>query len=259
MFRFFVCPSNITKEYIYLNDEDLKHIRSVRLRPDEEFVVCDSEGTDYVCFLDKKDGLPVAGILKRQKSISEPTVLCKCYMAFSKGDRLDYAVQKAVELGVHEIILFESEHCVAVPNDIPKKVTRLSRIAYETAKLSGRGKVSEVSYGGKLEKIINDAILNDKNVLFFYEEETELNIKDILCKIFPPDGPVCSAESADNKKRSDGGISIITGPEGGFSSAEASLVRSKNIPVVSLGSRILRSETAPVVALSAIMYHTGNL
>jgi 16S rRNA (uracil1498-N3)-methyltransferase len=176
-------------------------------------------------------------------------------MAYSKGDRLDFAVQKSVELGVHEIILFESERCVAVPKDIPKKISRLQRIALETAKLCNRGIVPEVISGGNLSTVITKVSVESAQAsnlaLFFYECENRLSIKDILeQKLLPPfKGEDCETKS----------VSIITGPEGGFEPHEAELAISKGISTISLGTRILRSETAPVIALATIMYHTGNL
>jgi len=255
MTRFFVTPQDIFDNTIRLCAEDTKHVRTLRLRPDETFIVCDGTGIDYICILGERDSNTVAEIVDKQPSIGEPTIKCSAYMAYSKGDRLDFAVQKSVELGVHEIILFESERCVAVPKDIPKKVSRLQRIALETAKLCNRGIVPKVTSGGKLidviDKVSTESAQNTNLVLFFYECENRLNIRNILeQRLLPPfECKGCEAKS----------VSIITGPEGGFEPHEAELVMSKDIPTVSLGTRILRSETAPVIALATIMYHTGNL
>jgi len=251
MIRFFTKPENITGNTIKLSREDSEHVRSLRLRPDEFFVVCDELGNDYLCKLQNggvtHDKCSVAQIAERQDSQSEPSVKCTVYMAYSKGDRLDYAVQKSVELGAYEIVLFESKRCVAVPSNIPKKIERLQRISLETAKQSGRGIVPVVSDGGTFEDIINtvSAALprEDFRSFLFYEDETNLHLKTVLEQL-PPD--------IDS-------IAIITGPEGGFEASEIERAKVKGIPVVSLGTRILRSETAPVVALSAIMFYTGNL
>ncbi|MCL2663750.1 MAG: 16S rRNA (uracil(1498)-N(3))-methyltransferase [Oscillospiraceae bacterium] len=255
MNRFFVTPQDIIDNIIRLCTEDAKHIRSLRLRPEETFSVCDGTGIDYICKLGERDSCTVAEIVDEQLSIGEPTVKCSAYMAYSKGDRLDFAVQKSVELGVYEIILFESERCVAVPKDIPKKVSRLQRIALETAKLCNRGIVPKVTSGGNLNNIIDKVSVESSQasnlVLFFYECENRLSIRDILeQRLLPP----FNNEGSETKA-----VSIITGPEGGFEPHEAELARSKKITTVSLGTRILRSETAPVIALAAVMYHTENL
>ena len=251
MIRFFATPQDVIAKSIKLNEEDSKHIRTLRLRPDEQFIVCDGNGTDYVCILGERTDGTLADIISKRGSHGEPTVVCKVYMAYSKGDRLDFAVQKSVELGVHEIILFESERCVAVPRDIPKKVARLQRIALETAKQSGRGIIPAVSSGGSLNSVIDDAVKNSALSMFFYERENHLHIKNVLEEHFS------SVSEHDNNTAKT--ISLITGPEGGFEPHEAESAKSKGILTVSLGTRVLRSETAPVAALAAIMYQTGNL
>jgi len=255
MTRFFVTPHDIIDNNIRLCAEDTKHVRTLRLRPEETFVVCDGTGIDYICKLGESDGGTVAEIIDLAPSIGEPNIKCSVYMAYSKGDRLDYAVQKSVELGVYEIILFESERCVAVPKDIPKKISRLQRIALETAKQCNRGIIPQVTSCGKLSNVIDkvsaESSQNSDIALFFYECESRLTIKDILeQRLKPP----FESEAKETKL-----VSVITGPEGGFELHEAELAKSKNIATVSLGTRILRSETAPVIALAAIMYHTGNL
>jgi len=251
MIRFFTEQKDVSAKSIRLNDEDIKHIRSLRLRPDEQIIVCDGAGCDYVCKLSERNDGTSVEIVDSYKSSGEPTVQCRVYMAYSKGDRLDFAVQKSVELGVHEIILFESERCVAVPNNIPKKVARLQRIALETAKQSGRGIIPAVSSGGNFNEITDDALHGSALTILFYECEDDLHIRDVLDNYFPYE-----SKQANNRTRS---ISLITGPEGGFEQHEAETARSKGIKTVSLGSRILRSETAPMAALTAIMYQTGNL
>jgi len=251
MIRFFADPQDISAKSIRLNEEDSKHIRSLRLRPDEQIIVCDCSGYDYVCKLGERNDGTYVEIIKKHKSAGEPTVRCRVCIAYSKGDRLDFAVQKSVELGVHEIILFESERCVAVPNNIPKKIARLQRIALETAKQSGRGIIPAVSSGGNFKEMLDEAVNISALSVLFYECEDQLHIKDVFEQHFLP------ASRQNNKDAKP--ISLITGPEGGFEPHEAELAKSKGIKTVSLGSRILRSETAPIAALTAIMYRTGNL
>jgi len=251
MIRFFTEPQDISTTSIKMSAEDSKHIRSLRLRPDEVFVVCDGEGNDFICRLGELCDGSYAEIVEKQKSSGEPSVICKVFVAYSKGDRLDYAVQKSVELGANEIVLFESERCVAVPKDIQKKIDRLQRIALETAKQSGRGRIPRVSSGGHLEEILDESISGSALSILFYECEDRVHLKDVLLQHFSPE----NRQSNHDIKQ----ISLITGPEGGFEPHEVDLAKSKGINIVSLGARILRSETAPVVALAAVMFHTGNL
>jgi len=251
LMRFFVESKEITEDTIVLSAEDSKHIRSLRLRPDEIFVVCDSAGIDYICRLGAREDSTVAKIIERRRSIGEPTIACTVYIAYAKGERLDYAVQKSVELGAHEIVLYKAKRCVAVPNNIPKKIERLQKIALETAKQCDRGIVPKVADGGEFETILSAAAKNSDLSLLCYESEKKLHLKEVLDRHLSP-----PYENEANDVKS---IAIITGPEGGFESSEVELTQSKGIQIVSLGPRILRSETAPVVALTAIMYHTENL
>jgi len=241
MFRIFTEPHNISAGSIRLSEEDSGHIRSMRLRPDENFIVCDGCGTDYVCKLGRRCDFSVAEIVEKKQSSGEPAIKCRVFAAYSKGDRLDYIVQKSVELGAFEIVLFESERCVAVPHDIPKKTARLQRISLETAKQCNRGIIPGVTSCGTFDKAVCEAAEKSGLTLLFYEDEDQLHLKKVLDQH--------EAES----------ISIITGPEGGFEAHEVSLARSENIHIVSLGPRVLRSETAPVAALAVIMYQTGNM
>ena len=240
MIRFFAQPQDISDGVIQLTTEDAEHIRALRLRPAEQFIVCDSAGTDYICHLGIR-GTNTAKISVTSPSLGEPSVMCKVYIAFAKGDRLDYAVQKSVELGAGEIVLFPSERCVSVPGDMSKKTARLQKIALETAKQCGRGRIPEVtaisSFSSAIELASCAAL-----PLFIYEREENRHLKQVL------------ENSGDFHT-----ASIVTGPEGGFESHEAAFALSLGMISVTLGPRILRCETAPVIVLAALMFHTGNL
>ena len=277
MIRFFVSPSDISGNTVKLSTEDAWHIRSLRLRPSETFIVCDGQGSDFVCLLGGHgNGSPsaTAEIVKALPSLGEPTIKCSVYIAYAKGERLDYAVQKSVELGACAIILFPSERCVAIPRDTAKKNARCQRIALETAKQCGRGVVPPVSSIGSLQAAVKQAALACLP-LFFYECEEQLRLMQALEKLGGLDAVSLvkqyglDAASLDNRGGRDtvsldnqGGhstISVMTGPEGGFEPHEAEFAKSAGMLAVSLGSRILRCETAPAAALAAIMFHSGNL
>jgi len=246
MIRFFTSPSLVSGGQIQLSAEDAAHIRSLRLRPSELFIVCDGEGTDYICKLGDKakpEQGPAAEIVESRPSVGEPSVSCQVYIALMKGDRLDYAVQKSVELGASGVVLYPSERCIAAPRDMSSKTVRLRRIALETAKQCGRGRVPDVSLAASFKEAVERAARADLR-LFFYESENDLHLKQAL--------------SGENLETGIS-VSLVTGPEGGFEPHEAAYVSSAGFTTVSLGPRILRCETAPVVALAAVMYHTGNL
>ena len=244
LIRFFAAPSDISDGVILLSAGDAEHIRALRLRPSELFTVCDGGGSDYICRLGERAGGSVAEIVEARASAGEPNIACSVYIALAKGDRLEYAVQKSVELGAFEIVLFPSERCVSVPGDISKKTARLRRISLETAKQCGRGRVPEVTAAGSFGSAVLKAAAADLP-LFFYECEENRRLKDVL-DVKQGDGPCFT-------------VSIVTGPEGGFEPCEAEHAQSAGMLNVSLGPRILRCETAPAAALAAIMFHTGNL
>ena len=266
MIRFFADKSAIYDEKITLSAQDAAHIRSLRLRPDEFFVVCDGEETDYICklsdseeiLLKTKERCAIAKIIETRPSAGEPTVKCTVFIAYAKGDRLDYAVQKSVELGAYEINIFPSQRCISTPGDKgEKKISRLQKIALETAKQCGRGVIPNVSSSESFKMSIELATSSDVSILP-YESEDKLSLKQALNKGFENvyayenDAEVAIGASSIS-------ISIMTGPEGGFTSQEIEHAKSKGMSIVTLGPRILRCETAPIAALSAIMYHTGNL
>ena len=241
MTRFFAPPSAKKNNTIQLTADDAAHIKTLRIRPEELFTVCDGEGNDHICRLAEKNGGPTAEIIETHPTRGEPTTACDVYIALAKGDRLEYAVQKTIELGARSITLFQSERCISKPGDITKKTARLQRIALETAKQSGRGRIPEVTAANTFQAAVEKAA-NAGTPLFFYECEEEQRLKKAL----------------ENWKEGMT-VSILTGPEGGFEPHEAELAKAAGMRIITLGPRILRCETAPAAALAAIMYHTGDI
>ncbi|MCL2221598.1 MAG: 16S rRNA (uracil(1498)-N(3))-methyltransferase [Oscillospiraceae bacterium] len=260
MIRFFTNPENIDNKRIKLSDEDRYHMRSLRLKPNEEFIVCDGTGTDYVCKLCAGAEETTAEILRQEQSRGEPSIDCTIYLAYAKGDRLDYAVQKAVELGAKEIVLFKSKRCIATPDNVAKKLKRLHKISHEAAKQCGRGIIPTVKNIEQYSEIIDIAAKESTLSILLYEDESTLHLKQVLEQHFDfhsgADRTRSPTSGITNNKQT---ISIISGPEGGFEIGEAEAARESGIYAVSIGQRILRSETAPIAALSALMYHTNNL
>ncbi len=243
MSRFFVAASNISGGIAFIDGKEAEHMRVLRIRQGESFTVCDGNGNDHICKIsDEKDGAFCAEILKTVPSSGEPSVKCSVYAAFSKGDKMDTVVQKCVELGAFEIVVFPSYRCVSKPDGaaVIKKTARWQKIAAEAAKQSGRGIIPQVVSLPDFKSAVKRAAEADLP-LFCYEEEDTLSLKS-------------AAESKTDIKT----ISIITGPEGGFEPDEAEAAKEAGLLSVSLGPRILRCETAPFAALAAIMYATDN-
>jgi len=226
---------------IRLSAENTEHIRALRLRPSELFTVFSGEGLDYLCRLGQRGDVSVAEIIETRPSLGEPTIDACVYIALAKGDRLDYAVQKSVELGAGEVVIYPSDRSVATPGDMIKKIARLQRISLETAKQSGRGRIPEVAAAHTFVDAI-DRAAKAGLPLFLYECEEKQSMKNALEQ--HPDART---------------VSIVSGPEGGFEAHEAESARAAGMLTVTLGPRILRCETAPAAALAAIMYHTGNM
>jgi 16S rRNA (uracil1498-N3)-methyltransferase len=241
--RFFIAASNIFGGVAYLSAKEIEHLRALRIRHGESFTVCDGEGSDYTCRLLKMtpDGAE-AEIISQTPTVSEPTVSCTVFTAFAKGDKLETVVQKSVELGAGGIVIYPSARCVSRPEGLSvlHKTGRLQKIAEEAAKQSGRGKIPSVTTEPSFRHAVASAAKADLP-LFLYEGETDCHLQHALNQ---PSVPVS--------------VSIMTGPEGGFEPDEAAFAKESGMRAVSLGPRILRCETAPIAALSAVMYHTGN-
>ena len=240
--RFFMAGTNILGGMAIMTGRDAEHVRVLRLRPGEDMIICDGKGTDYKCRLVKADREQVeAEVIEVVPCPAEPSVQVTVLCGLPKGDRTDYIIQKCVEAGASEIMFFQSDRCVAKPDKPEKKLERWQRIAEEAAKQSGRGIIPQVSWAGEYADALN--VANQKELGLFMYETGE---REALNAVLEANSDVKTA-------------AIITGPEGGFAPFEADLARIVGLHICSMGERILRCETAPVVAVSALMYATGNL
>jgi len=229
---------------ISLAPEDAAHVsRVLRMRQGQAIIVFDSAENRLECVLEDIGKSHVtARILGREPRSNEPSVAVTVYAGLSKGDRFEYLIQKCVECGVRHIVPFVSRFCVAVPKaeDYDKKRERFERIALEAAKQSGRSRPPTVGNILPYGAVIQEAAQAELG-LFLWEKENQMGLRQRLS----------AAQDAHS-------YAIVTGPEGGFAPEECDLARQAGLHGVSLGPRILRCETAPVAALCAIMYHTGN-
>ena len=240
--RFFMAGTNYKGGMAIMKGRDAEHIRVLRLRPGEDLIICDGQGTDYKCRLVSADKEQAeAEVLEVVRCPAEPSVKVTVLCALPKGDKTDYIIQKCVEAGAGEILFFASDRCVAKLDNKEKKLERWQRIAEEAAKQSGRGIIPETGWAGELAEAFDIAVHKDLG-LFMYETGD----REPLDKVLSEDPGLKTA-------------AIITGPEGGFAPFEAELAGICALRVCSMGQRVLRCETAPVVALTAAMYATGNL
>jgi 16S rRNA (uracil1498-N3)-methyltransferase len=236
--RFFT--DRITSDAVYLGDDDLFHALNVlRLKRGDKITACDGNGMDYVCEYAREQ----FRIIEREWNTAEPSVHLRLFQCLPKSDKMDWIIQKAVELGASEIIPVLSARCVSRPDSqsAARKVTRWNKIAYEAAKQCGRGKIPVVGkltdFSGALREF------KPRNMsIIFYECGGEA-----LGDLFS--GVVGEVDDID----------VIIGSEGGFEAAEVELARERGFIPASLGKRILRVDTASVAALAIIMQLTGNI
>ena len=243
--RFFIAGSNAAGGTVILAGEDANHAKVLRLRVGDSIIVCDGDQTDHHCTVTRISPEEVeAEIVESVPCPAEPDVRVTILAGLPKqGERCDFIVQKCTEGGASEIVFFLCHRCVSVPTDsaMEKKLQRWQRIAEEAAKQSGRGIIPRVSALGSFAEAL-DLARKTELPLFMYEtgERTEIR------RAIEEAGAVRSA-------------AILTGPEGGFEPWEAELAQKIGFRLCSMGPRILRCETAPLAALTALMYATGNL
>lgn len=239
--RFYVDPPS--GDFVVLSGENAQHIcRSLRMAPGESLTLCDSHGTDYKGVIRCTDGQTVTvDLLSKEASRTEPSVFVRLYQALPKGDKMEWIIQKAVELGVGEIIPVLSSRCVSRPDEktMAKKIARWQKIAEEAAKQCGRGRIPTVRPLLPFSLAVQSLAKTELG-LFLYEKGGE------------PFKKVLSVPAKE--------IGFLVGAEGGFSPEEAQQIQETGpICTVSLGTRILRCETAPLAALAALMYQSDNL
>lgn len=242
MTRFFVTPEELQPDFLVLTGENAQHAKVLRLKNGEEILVCDGAGRECLCTVsDVSPGQISLVVQKRRESETEACVRVSVYMAFSKGDKLEHVIQKATELGAFEVVAFPSARCVSRPDDksLKKKLERWQKIAASAAEQSGRGRIPEVLVMGSFAEALSRAAQADK-ALMFYENEHATTLKMAL-------------EQGEFET-----VSLLTGPEGGLDMAEVNQAREAGLQVCTLGKRILRCETAPLCALSAVMYAAGE-
>ncbi len=241
--KFFVDKNSIGEKNIEITGDDATHIATVlRAKVDEEITVCDGYGTDYVCRLigiNKKQVL--AEIIKKYENENEPEVKITLYQGLPKGDKMELVIQKCIEIGVDRIVPVVTEHTVVKINDkAEKKNIRWNKIAEAAAKQCGRGKIPIVDKIMTFEEAVENSKELDQSIIP-YEKERETSIRSF-------------AKSFDGKS-----IGIFIGPEGGFSESEIELCKKNNISSVSLGKRILRTETAGLVTSVILLYELEDL
>lgn len=243
--RFFT--QDITEAGGCITGEDAKHISKVlRMKVGDELTVCDTKGRDYDCMIEEIGAGEVRlKVLSVAPSQSEPDVRVHLYQAMPKADKMETIIQKAVELGAASITPVMTRRCVSRPDEksMDKKLVRYNRIALEAAKQCGRGVVPPVLPLLELPQALEQMQWTGCPILFY--ENATAPAKQVIAK---------ARESVKELE-----IAVLIGAEGGFDEDEVALAMEHGCHILSLGKRILRCETAPLAALTILMYETGNM
>lgn len=238
---FFIEEEIKSKKYI-IEGENARHIsKSLRMKSGEELTLISPEGIQHDCVISRGSGeLVEVELLGSKPCENEPDTKTTLYQALPKGDKMELIIQKCVELGVSKIVPVISARCVSRPDKraLDKKLVRWQKIAKEAAQQSRRGIVPEIAEALSFKEAVNQSAVNDENIIF-YELGGE-SVKSIL----------------KNKPKA---IGYFVGSEGGFEQAEVDLAVESGVKPATLGKRILRAETAPLAALSIIMYELGEM
>lgn len=244
--KFFVTSDKISDSHIIIDTEDVAHIsRVLRFGEGDLLTVCDSQGTDYeaeIVSLGQKEIL--CKINSKSMSASEPNIKVTLFQGLPKASKMEYIIQKTTELGITEIVPAKLSRCVVkIDNkkDEAKKLDRWQKISESAAKQSGRGIIPKISPIMTLDEIIERSKEFD---LFFvpYECEEQKTLRNVLLS-----------------KKDIKTVGFLIGPEGGFDIAETEKLRSTGIDTVTLGKRILRTETAGEAVLAMTMYEIGDI
>lgn len=241
MARFFVPEENLREKQIVVRGDDVNHIKNVlRMVEGDVVTISCGKGMDYVCTIAElgQDRI-MLDIQEERAAISELPVAITLFQALPKKDKMELVIQKAIELGASRIVPMETKRCVVKLDDKKKekKIIRWQAIAEAAAKQCGRGKIPEIYSVVSFEQALGMAQGLD-TVIIPYE----------LCDNMADSVQVMKQAS---EKRS---IGIFIGPEGGFERSEVEQSIDCGAIPISLGKRILRTETAGLAALSVLMF-----
>ncbi|MBR3673005.1 MAG: 16S rRNA (uracil(1498)-N(3))-methyltransferase [Clostridia bacterium] len=240
--KFFVDNEQVDNGKVVIIGNDVNHIKNVlRMKVGDTFNVCDNNSNNYIVQINRfeKEEI-ICDILQECSNTAESNVKVHIYQGLPKADKMELIIQKSVELGVEKITPVEMKRCVVKldSKDKIKKIDRWQKIAEVAAKQSGRDIIPEICSVKNIKEIIDEFEEYDL-IILCYENEKNTFLKDVLKTV----------AQKDLLK-----IAVIIGPEGGIDISEVEIMENNGAKVVSLGSRILRTETVGLSLLSIIMY-----
>lgn len=242
--KFFVNSEQINNNEIKIIGNDVNHIKNVlRLSINDKIKICDKdEHVNYNCRISNIDNeYVITQIIDEEKSNVEAKTQIHVFQGLPKGDKLEFIVEKLTEIGVKELTPVAMKRSVVKlqEKDKQKKMVRWNKIAEVAAKQSGRDEILKINDVINYKNIFN--YLKDYDiVLLAYEKEEKLTLKKALSKL---------DKTKENK------VAVLIGPEGGFDDIEIEQAKQNSlVNIITLGKRILRTETAPLVISSNILY-----
>ena len=244
MNRFFLPPSSIQAGRVHFSESVSRQIMQVlRLKPDARVIVLDGAGKEYlVRLIDLSVHETLGEIESESLSTGEPKTQLTLYLCLTQREKFEWMLQKCTEVGASCFVpVISSRSLVQDAKEVINKYERWQRILQEAAEQSHRGKVPTLEAPLQFEQALKAAARINSCKLIPWEEEKSLSLKEALQT--HPAGEVC----------------LLIGPEGGFSKEEVALAQSAGFLSVTLGKRILRMETAAVVASALVLYERGDM
>ena len=245
MHHFFVSPDQIDEKYVTITGGDVNHIKNVlRMKIDEELLISNGQDKDYYCKIESvSDDEIKAIILDEEFEGTELPTELYLFQGLPKSDKMELIIQKAVELGVKEIIPVATKRCVVKLDDKKEasKIKRWQAISESAAKQSRRTIIPEVSSVMSFKEAINRAKEFELGIIPYENFKDMTETKEVLKKV-----------------QKGIKIGIFIGPEGGFEESEIQYALENGIYPISLGKRILRTETAGLAILSVLMFQLEN-
>ena len=243
MYQFFVEPGQIQGRRIIITGSDVNHIRNVlRMKPGEEIAVSNgTDGREYRCGIESftEDEVICSLRFVKEDGVELPSRI-HLFQGLPKADKMELIVQKAVELGAYEVIPVAARRCVVRLDEkkAPSRINRWQGIAEAAAKQSRRGIIPQVHPVMNMREAVAYARTMEVKLIPYELAENMGHTKEVLGAVKP---------GTD--------IAVFIGPEGGFEQEEIELAMAAGIEPVTLGRRILRTETAGLTVLSWLMYH----
>ena len=242
MHRFYVEENQIQKDEIVITGEDVNHIKNVlRMKIGDEIIICNGQGKDFYSIIRQiSSDKVITDVISKKDTDTELPNQIYLFQGLPTKDKMELIIQKAVELGVYEIIPVVTKRSIVKLDEKKKELKKLARwqgISTSAAKQSGRGIIPRVTNVMTYHEAIDKAKNLDYNIIPYEKEEDIDRTKELI-------------KGVKGKKS----IGIFIGPEGGFEESEIRTALQEDVKPITLGKRILRTETAGLAILSIIMF-----